>query len=165
MRATATEKFNLWAPSGAADECWVWQGPRNSGGYGFFHAGGRHFFAHRLALAAIAAPPTAEAVCCHRCDNPPCVNPAHLFWGTVAENNQDRAAKGRTVTQFVTGEAHPNFGKFGERHPRAKLTAAAISMIRDRVAAGETQVAVARDFGLNSSWVSRIARGLVRQEA
>lgn len=163
-RASATEKFAAWAIRGAPKECWNWSGPRNAEGYGCFTAEGVRYVAHRMALEHVSPSPDPALLCCHRCDNPCCVNPAHLFWGTAADNNRDRASKKRTVTQFVKGRGHPNYGKFGEHHCRAKIKRAEIDRIRARVASGESQSAIARDLGLHSSWISRIARGLVRQE-
>jgi hypothetical protein len=74
--------------------CVEWSGPRDSNGYGRSGHGDR---AHRVAWEAACGDPIPDGmVVMHLCDNPPCVNPAHLRLGTVAENNRDRHAKGRT---------------------------------------------------------------------
>jgi hypothetical protein len=87
---------------------------------------------------------------CHRCDNPPCCNPAHLFLGTAADNSQDMAAKGRTCT--ARGLAHP-LGRLSDHQVRE---------IRARRHAGETTVALAAEYGISSTHVSQIARGTRR---
>jgi hypothetical protein len=75
--------------------CWVWTGRTRNTGYGGF---GRSWLAHRFAWELTNAP-IADGLCVlHRCDNPPCVNPAHLFLGTQADNNRDCGAKGRNNT-------------------------------------------------------------------
>lgn len=158
------EKFAAWSPSGSPSECWNWSGPISSRGYGSFRAGGKHYYAHRIALERVSLATDPALFCCHRCDNPLCVNPEHLFWGDAADNNRDRAVKGRTVTQFVKGSAHPSFGRFGEAHCASRLSDSEVAAIRRRVNGGESQSAVARSLGLHSSYVSRIARNLVRQE-
>ncbi len=71
--------------------CWVWIGPKNRSGYGIWSdtQNGERGLAHRVSLARLEAPPAASLFACHRCDNPPCVNPAHLYWGTVQDNTRD----------------------------------------------------------------------------
>ena len=85
----------------------------------------------------------------HRCDNPPCCNPAHLFLGTHADNMADKAAKKRCRT-----------GDFrGERNPNAKLSDAQRELIREAYATKrETQAELAARFGVSQGQVSRIVR-------
>lgn len=90
------ELFLAKVACGAPDECWGWTAHRNARGYGQFHLdGGRLTLAHRYALALVVAPPFAGACALHKCDNPPCCNPTHLYWGTRADNGRDAAERNR----------------------------------------------------------------------
>lgn len=94
--------------AGTAD-CWEWQAAKNSKGYGRLTSGrGIHLKAHRVAFAlAHGGEITDRSLVLHRCDNPSCCNPAHLFLGTPKENTQDMLAKGRG--------ANGSGGYFGRR--------------------------------------------------
>lgn len=82
--------------SGGPDACWPWTGAKKRRGYGFVMHRGKAFGAHRLALAGgFSSLPDRSVLACHRCDNPPCCNPAHLFWGTNTDNRRDAVSKGR----------------------------------------------------------------------
>jgi hypothetical protein len=77
------------------DECWLWQGSSGSDGYGLLTHRGATYRATRLSWQLANDEPLGQRVIMHRCDNPPCVNPAHLSPGTQRENMQDMALKGR----------------------------------------------------------------------
>jgi hypothetical protein len=74
--------------------CWEWQGRRLPSGYGVV----RNTTAHRVSYAAFIGSVPADLVVCHACDNPCCVNPAHLWLGAQRDNMQDAKRKGRIRT-------------------------------------------------------------------
>lgn len=79
-----------------ADECWIWSGPRGTREYGIFCFGGKRMRAHRVAWELANGKPFPEGMDgCHSCDNPPCVNPAHIWPGTASDNARDAFKKGR----------------------------------------------------------------------
>jgi hypothetical protein len=154
--------------SAGPDLCWPWTGNRDRAGYGRFdaHAGIRsaHRFAYLLAFGEIP-----DGMCVlHRCDNPPCQNPGHLFLGTQADNMADMASKGRGVSGTTL---HPELVRRGQEHwsylnpdriprgvrtPAAKLNDAAVRDIRKRVAEGVQQKDLAAQFGVSTSAISQI---------
>lgn len=78
------------------DGCWLWTGAKTASGYGLFSVDGRQMLAHRVAIQWLGGITLEDhLVVCHRCDVPPCVNPAHLFLGTRLDNSRDMVAKGR----------------------------------------------------------------------
>lgn len=123
--------------SAGPDGCWPWKGAPDKNGYGAFRLADKKERAPRVAFL-MARGRWPEPFCCHRCDCPPCVNPAHLFEGTVADNNKDRLSKGRYATgdahhsrlnpeRLARGERngarlHPETRVRGERHNLAVLT-------------------------------------------
>ena len=127
-------------PSG----CWEWKGSLNGGGYGQLAVGtDRPEIATRVAYRAWVGPIPAGGAICHRCDNPPCINPAHLFLGTKADNNRDMRTKDR--------HAH------GETSTAWKLTDVQVVEIRTRYAAGGvTQRALAEEFGVSTGNIQLI---------
>lgn len=78
-----------------AGKCWEWNAGKFTDGYGCFHFEGKEIGAHRAAWRIHNGPIPNGALVCHHCDNPGCVNPDHLFLGTVTDNNHDRDKKGR----------------------------------------------------------------------
>jgi hypothetical protein len=79
-----------------ATGCWNWHGAKDTKGYGQLRVDGRGRLATHIALELVGKPRPADRPCAlHRCDNPGCVNPDHLWWGTLKENTGDAKAKGR----------------------------------------------------------------------
>jgi hypothetical protein len=120
--------------------CREWMGKRDSKGYGQIPMGhSRYERAHRVAYALTYGPITPANKVLHRCDNPPCCEPSHLFGGTTADNAADMAVKGRSV--------------HGERHPGARLTENAVRQIRAAYAAGMSQRRLAAHYKVNDATI------------
>ncbi len=144
------KRFNKFATSIAIDEpdkCWNWQ-RRKFKGYGMVRAeyiGKRETFrmaAHRFSFLHFKGEIPKGMSVCHKCDNPACVNPEHLFLGTHKQNFEDAANKKRM--------AH------GERHYRTKLQIADVINIRERFSLGEQIKKIALSFNLRASTISGI---------
>lgn len=129
--------------------CWSWAACVNPAGYGILRWQQRAQLAHRVAWSMLCGTIPDGLCVLHRCDNPRCVNPAHLFLGTQAENVHDMDAKGRRVNRPVYGASHHN----------AKLTDAAVEQIRARRAVGQKQAQIAEAFGVAQVTISRIVTG------
>ncbi len=127
----------------AANGCWEWTGVRRYG-YGKFHETvergrpRRQVLAHRRSWELHNGPIPGGMHVLHRCDNPPCINPAHLFLGTPADNMRDKMFKGRAGGSLRTED---------------------IPAIRAALAAGRTQAAIAAEYGVWQTTISRVALG------
>lgn len=130
--------------------CWEWQGCLNGNGYGQMAVGGsRPQIVSRVAFEEWVRPLEVDEVVCHRCDNPPCINPAHLFAGDRALNNRDMADKKRIAN--------------GENKRSHRLSDAQVAEIRARYAAGGVfQKALAAEYGVSQQLVSHVVRGTRR---
>lgn len=100
LAGIVNERFadRFWAKVDPTGECWEWMAHRNNHGYGQFTVQkGVFYTAHNVSYALTHGPIPAGMNICHRCDNPPCVNPDHLFIGTQSDNAHDMFAKGRAI--------------------------------------------------------------------
>lgn len=114
-RESLEKRFIRQVKINGAHGCWIWMSGRSKSGYGQIKMHGKTTRAHRAAYELFRGPIPDDQLVCHHCDNPPCVNPAHLFLGTHADNHRDRNAKGRQAKgEAITrnrvlprGDAHP----------------------------------------------------------
>ena len=114
---------DLFQATEKVGECWNWTGKVNNSGYGYAVFNGRKTGIHRLAYRFAFGEFDESLFVLHKCDNPRCINPAHLFLGTQADNMRDCAAKGRNKTHFRwTKENNPNAGKPMSEEMRAKVS-------------------------------------------
>ena len=127
--------------------CWLWIGSKSMDGYGTIKVNGKVVRAHRFSFELYNREKIPSGMCvCHKCDNPPCVNPSHLFLGTSQENSADRHAKGRTKGTFQNG------GK----HPASKLTEKNVIDIKINLRAGESTRVIAKKYNVQRECISKI---------
>jgi hypothetical protein len=155
-RRPLAERFWQYLKPGAPDACWEWSGSRDPHGYGRIQRGGRHgghVKAHRASYEMHHGPIPDGLVVRHKCDNPPCCNPAHLEVGTMRDNSRDMAARGRSAAQR------------GHDNGRTKVPDVAIVAMRERCARGEIPREVAAAYGVTEKWLSAVLRGERRARA
>lgn len=140
------ERLRFYAPEGEPNECWEWTAARNKG-YGVIaieesKLRGAHIVAWEVASGRELP---KGMIIRHTCDNPPCVNPAHLRLGTHGDNVDDKVGRERQSR--------------GETHGMAKLNTAAVLEICARLSRGRSQQLIAQEFGVSQGTVSLIATG------
>ena len=128
--------------------CWDWIGGKSLKGHGVVRIGGRTRRAHRAFYTAMFHDPGPLLVC-HRCDNPACVNPDHLFTGTNSDNVRDSVRKGRWMT--------PKKINRGERNGLAKLTDDTVRRIRS-LKGTMSHAAIGRMFGVSETVAGEVLR-------
>jgi len=142
------------------DECWEWQAAKVPYGHGHFSLEGREFRAHRIMWEIFNGPIPNGLFLCHRCDNPPCCNPRHLFLGTQADNIRDAVRKDRMATGERHGRhTHPERTARGEQNGQSKLTAKKVRAIRCKYSDGDINMgALAQEYGVHETAIQRIVR-------
>jgi HNH endonuclease len=144
-RLPLIERF--WSKVNKTDTCWLWTGGKNGAGYGLIildNSKEGSMLAHRLSWE-IHNEPISDGLCAlHKCDNPSCVNPYHLFLGTHQDNSDDKVAKGRSPR--------------GETHHHSSLTEDKVREIRRLANEGKTHQSIADMFSVKREAVSKIVR-------
>lgn len=149
-----SERF--WSYVDISDKCWNWTGPVTNYGYGRLHVGGRDgrdVGAHRIAWELLKGKIPSGLFVCHHCDNPRCVNPAHLFLGTQFDNMRDAGRKGRLPQQKYVGFCS------GMRNGRSKLTDDDVRSIRKEYPLLCSHRKLAAKFGVSRSLIRFILNG------
>lgn len=151
-KLSVEQRFNKFVvPSQCDQDCWRWKGTKYGMGYGQLSAviNGRKtaISAHRLSYTLyVGTIPTGLCVL-HKCDNPECTNPKHLFLGTPGDNVRDKHSKGR------------NTDINGEKNAMAKLTEADIPVIIRLAKSGLSEKKIAEHVGVTHSTIGRVIRG------
>ena len=149
MKPNTAEDF--WDRVETTDYCWIWSGaklsklPKQS--YGVLSWHGERKRAHRLAWELARGPIPKDTLVLHHCDNPPCVNPQHLYLGTHADNAKDRDTRGRHNPLRGTAVK------------KARLSEQSVVEIRQRLLDGERAIDLAHEYGVDPSTVSRVRTG------
>lgn len=163
MKASDIERF--WRKVDKSGDCWIWLAGKDRKGYGKFSLGGKydangnrrntmvsaHRISYELAHGAIPEHDDFHGMCVlHRCDNPGCVNPDHLFLGTNEDNVHDMLTKGRNAT-------NPNLGS---AHAMAILNESQVRELHSRYQSGGiTQAELATEYGVSLSTINHIMTG------
>lgn len=130
---------------GEPDECWEWQAYLMPRGYGEIGFRGALLYSHRVAFLLSGADIPDGLFVLHKCDNPPCCNPAHLFLGTNKDNMDDMIAKGR------------HWSPVGDKNWTAKLTWEQVAEIRKRYAQEDVQQKeLAKQYGVKACTIRNI---------
>lgn len=141
----AKERFMAKVMPVPESGCWIWDGYTDAKmGYGMFWWNGSMRLSHRVSHELFVSPVPKGMHVCHACDVPSCVNPAHLWLGTNADNVADKVRKGRARNLR------------GEQHPMAKLSQDQVIAIRRSPKSGRW---VAKEFGIDRSTVQYIRNG------
>ena len=134
-----------------SEGCWLWTAAKNRQGYGIFGIGKKTYLAHRVSFEIHHRLDPGNFLVCHRCHNPSCVNPDHLYLGTHQDNFED--------SREVILAARSQVPMQGENHPGAKLTWNDVAQIRELLAMGVKQVDIARKFNVTPTNIGAIKKG------
>lgn len=163
----------FWSRIAITDGCWEWtRGTTNRSGqpgYGVIWFQKKKHLTHRLAYELAYGEIGQGLLVCHRCDNPPCCNPKHLFLGDAKANAQDKQRKGRNVFQkdpdkLTHGDRHwtrakPDKVFAGETHPQSKLTMEQVQQIFADRASGMSERKIAERYDVHNRTIHRILNG------
>ena len=167
-RGTLEERF--WPKVNKTENCWLWTANKNNQGYGLIRLGGtaRKVLAHRVSWEFANGPIPSNMCVLHACDTPLCVNPSHLFLGTLADNMADKESKGRSGRDEMWLKKVKELGKALKTNQewiaknkaaakaRRKLTEDQESEVRRLRASSEAMRSLSRIFNIDRTCIKRI---------
>lgn len=170
------ERFFRYVDRRGDNECWPWRKAR-VGGYGVFNVKPRRQLkAHRIAYFLATGSEPGVLCVCHHCDNPPCCNPAHMFLGTVGDNNADKGRKGRAPSgdnswtrkhpeRLARGDrngmrVHPESVRRGSSNGAARLNEDKVREIRTKYANGQSMASLGVEYGVSDVAIRLTVRRL-----
>ena len=142
-KLTLEERFERSVDKSNLSGCWIWTGLKTGSGYGAINYNNKKLSAHRVAYQIYKDDP-GDLLVCHKCDNPICVNPEHLFLGTNSDNAKDKQLKGR---------CHETKGI---KNANAKLSVSDVLEIRELAISGMSYSEIGRRFGISHNHASFI---------
>ncbi len=154
VRERFEEKFIPEPNSG----CWLWTAVCKKKGYGLFGMGRSMRLAHRVSFDLYVGEIPDGMFVCHKCDTPACVNPDHLFLGTVSDNARDMVNKGRQSRGEKHGHLTKQGAARGDSHCNSKLTEANVVYIRAQRGV-ISQIALASELGVSPTAIGEAQRG------
>jgi hypothetical protein len=136
--------------------CWLWLGAeRGSNGYGSIKVADKYIQAHRYSYQRFVGEIPIGMLVCHRCDNPSCVNPYHLFLGTNQDNSDDKVRKNRQAKGKKLSDAQYENRPKGGKNGNSKLNKDKVNQIRSL---NLPQRKIANIFGVSQALISKIKR-------
>lgn len=135
----------FWNRVHKTDGCWEWKASKVYNGYGRMWFDNKKQRAHRISYQLLIGPIPDGMLVCHKCDNPGCVNPDHLFLGTSADNTRDMDKKGRRVSIYGGGNH--------------KLTWEQVCEIRSKRKEGRTSISLSIEYGISYRHIRDIIHG------
>ena len=154
MNLTKKQLNRFWSyvDKKSVEECWEWKSYKGAGNYGHFYLNGKQIPAHRISWILENGPiPENDSndnrICaCHKCDNPSCVNPNHLFLGTDLDNMKDRDRKGRRTP----------FSPIGNKNGNSTVSIETIKEIELLLKQGSKNVEIANQLDVSEALVSNV---------
>lgn len=134
-------KKKFWSKADKTEKCWIWKGSIGSRKYGLFLIKREHFRAHILSYLFTKGDPSGLNVL-HKCDNPNCVNPSHLFLGTQLDNMRDMIKKGR-------------------KRCRKKLTEEMVRMIKTELLHKSKNSQISKKYSISNTTIENIKRNKI----